>query len=69
MNMDIVWSAMLLGWLALFAIFEGYALLTGNETLSAFVRGMGTNYPFVPYVYIVTVLGLAVHFWWQFHKG
>lgn len=51
-----------------FAVFESYALYTGNMTLSAFVRGAGVAYPWMPAAVVIFMFGLFVHFWWQWHK-
>lgn len=52
---------------ASFATFigpESYALYTGKMTLSAFVRGTGAAYPWVPPVVVIFMFCLYVHFWW-----
>lgn len=64
MNMNIVWTAWVTVSLAVFAGFETYALRTGGETLSQFVRNVSASWPLLPVVFGIVVGGLAVHFWW-----
>jgi len=62
--MSKVWTLWLCGSLAAFTVFETYALRTGNETLSAFVRKISAEWPPIVFLLGMIVGGLAVHFWW-----
>jgi hypothetical protein len=61
----IVWTAWLVGFVASFAVFETWALLTKGLTLSMFTWVLSENWP--PIIFICGLLagGLAVHFWWH----
>lgn len=69
MPMNIVWPVFLVTWIVVFCVLEGYALLTGNETLSVYIRNLGSAWPWLPYAYVVVAGVLAVHFWVQVRKG
>jgi hypothetical protein len=65
MNWWIFWTALNLGWLAGFAIGEGYALYTGGLTLSSYVWRLSEAWgPFQFFLGMVAG-GLAVHFFWH----
>jgi hypothetical protein len=60
-----VWTGVLAGMIALVAVPEVYAIMTGGKTLSQFTAEVCTAWP--PMIWILGVMagGLAVHFWWR----
>ena len=60
-----IWTAFLLGFIALFAGIEGYALSTGGTTLSRYTYELTKAWP--PLIFILGTVsgGLCVHFWWH----
>jgi hypothetical protein len=64
MNMNYVWSAWFVAWVVAFAGFETYAIMTGNKTLSVFVRDVSAAWGPLQFLAGLVVGGLAVHFWW-----
>lgn len=65
MNMSIAWTIWFLVSLAVFAALESYALSTGRETLSEFVRYLSVEWGPFPWICGIVIGGLAAHFWWK----
>ena len=63
-NMNYVWTAWFVVWMMLFAGFESFAIMTGRETLSVYVRNVSAAWGPLPFLMGLVVGGLAVHFWW-----
>jgi hypothetical protein len=57
------WWAWLAGTLAAFGGIEAYALMHGLPTLSATMRNIGADHPWVMLLFGVFWLGLGIHFW------
>jgi hypothetical protein len=63
MSLHTVWWFWFAGTVLSFGAFEGYALYTGQPTLSASVRDLTTYWHWFPLVFGVFWLGLGIHFW------
>lgn len=59
-----VWVGWLIFLIVSFAIFEGYAIKTGRQTLSRTVWIWSKAWPPLPFICGLIAGGLAVHFWW-----
>jgi hypothetical protein len=68
MNMNVVWPTWFLASMAAFAVLEAYALQTGRETLTSFVRTLSADLGVFQFLSGLVVGGLAVHFWWAYGK-
>lgn len=47
-----------------FGALEGWALFTGQQTLTAYVRAVTVNWPALPLVVGIILCVVAVHLWW-----
>lgn len=47
----------------IFGIHEGWALATGNQTLTAYVRANTARFPIIIFILGVLVGWAAMHFW------
>lgn len=61
----LIWTAFLLGFILLFAIFETWALMTGGTTLSRYTYEVSKAWPLMPFLLGFLSGGLAVHFFWH----
>lgn len=67
-KMVIGWTALLLGWAAIFAVMEGYALTHDDAiTLSRFVWEISAAWPPIIFLAGMTVGILVSHFWWRWN--
>lgn len=67
-KMIIGWSTLIVGWLIVFAIMEGYALTHDDAiTLSRFVFEISNAWPPVIFLLGLTVGILVAHFWWRWN--
>ena len=62
--MNRIWVFWLLLIFVTFAGLEFYAFMSGQNTLSKFIRASTVAYPLLPFVDGLLVGGLAVHLWW-----
>ncbi len=62
--MHAVWAVWLVCLIVSFALLEGYAIHTGQATLSATVWQATRSWPFLGWIGGALFGGLAVHFWW-----
>jgi hypothetical protein len=62
--MTAAWTLWLLAIGVSFAIFEGYAIKTGNTTLSRFVWTLSKAWPPFPWVVGLITGFVAAHLWW-----
>jgi hypothetical protein len=60
----VTWTAWLVVLVISFAIFEGYALKTGNTTLSRYVWTISAHFPPFGWICGIIVGFLGCHFWW-----
>ncbi len=62
-----IWTAWLVSFVGIFAIFEAIALLNKGLTLSMYTWHASEEWP--PLIWLCGVLagGLAVHFWWHWN--
>ena len=65
MNWYLIWAGWLLACIVSFGILEGWALATGNLSLSRFTFNLTQAWPLLPWVLGCIAGGLAVHFWWH----
>lgn len=47
-----------------FAALEGYAIATGQMTLTRYVRDFTAVWPVLPIVVSVVICIVAIHLWW-----
>lgn len=61
--MSFVWTAWLFAVAASFTILEGLAYFQSTQMLTGWVRVATERWPFVPYVFVMFAIAIAVHFW------
>ena len=63
----LIWTGFLLGFIALFAILETWAIMTGGTTLSRYTYEITKAWPPLIFLLGMIVGGLGVHFWWHWN--
>jgi hypothetical protein len=62
--MSLFWTLFVVAIFVVWAGTEAFAMNTGRQTFSAYVRAITVKFPLLPFLVGALVGGLGVHFWW-----